>query len=152
MNFKNLMLFLALGLVMTFASCDKEDIVADNSAKLVGTWNIATIASTGCTDDDENGTQTFACEDLLGIEVCTEMTIVFAAAGTLTYAVSASADGVVVDSDSGTGTWEIIDATRMTLCQDGDCDDATYTLTDTRMTVTSTDAEDGCTDVITANK
>ena len=46
MNFKNLMLFIALGL-MTFSSCKKDDpapvtnnVIEENKAKLVGTWNV----------------------------------------------------------------------------------------------------------------
>ena len=65
---------------------------------------------------------------------------------------SVTENGTVVGTEEGTGTWEIIDATQMTLCLEGDCTNETYTLTDNSFTTTSIDPEFGCTSTITATK
>jgi len=157
MNFKNLMLFIVLGL-MTFSSCKKDDtvtpnnVIEENKAKLVGTWNVTESVDTGCTDSADNETLTFGCETVDGVEVCTTATLTFAADGTYSYLVSTTENGTVVGTEEGTGTWEIIDATQMTLCLEGDCTNETYTLTDNSFTTTSMDPEFGCTTTITATK
>jgi hypothetical protein len=159
MNFKNLMLFIALGL-MTFSSCKKDDtvtgntVIEENKAKLVGTWNVTESVDTGCTDSSDNETLTFGCETEDGVEVCTTATLTFAADGTYTFSGSTTEDGTIVGKiEEGEGTWEIIDATRMTLClEGGDCTNETYTLTDNNLTITSIDTEFGCTTTITATK
>ena len=64
MNFKNLMFFIALGL-MTFSSCKKDNsvnVIEENKTKLVGTWNVTESVDTGCTDSADNETLTFGCE------------------------------------------------------------------------------------------
>ncbi len=157
MNFKNLMLFILLGL-MTFSSCKKNDtvtpnnVIEENKAKLIGTWNAIEIVDMGCTDSADNETQTFGCETEDGVEVCTTATLTFAADGTYTYSGSATENGTVVGTEEGAGTWEIIDATQMILCLEGDCTNETYTLTDSSFTTTGTDTEFGCTTTITATK
>lgn len=157
MNFKNLMLFIVLGL-MTFSSCKKDDtvtpnnVIEENKAKLVGTWNATEIVDTGCTDPADNETQTFGCETEDGVEICTTVTLTFVADGTYTFLGSVTENGTVVGTEEGTGTWEIIDATQMTLCLEGDCTNETYTLTDNSFTTTSIDPEFGCTSTITATK
>ena len=157
MNFKNLMLFIVLGL-MTFSSCKKDDtvtpnnVIEENKAKLVGTWNATEIVDTGCTDPADNETQTFGCETEDGVEICTTVTLTFAIDGTYTYLGSATENGTVVGTEEGAGTWEIIDATKMILCLEGNCTNETYTLTDNSFTTTGTDPEFGCTTTITATK
>ena len=153
MNFKSLMLFIVLGL-MTFSSCKKDDtVIEENKAKLVGTWNATEIVDMDCNDPADNETQTFGCETEDGVEVCTTVTLIFAADGTYTYSGSTTEDGTIVgETEEGEGTWEIIDATQMTLCLEGDCTNETYTLTDNSFTTTGTDTEFGCTTTITATK
>ena len=157
MNFKNLMLFTVLGL-MTFSSCKKNDtvtpnnVIEENKAKLIGTWNVTKIVDTGCTDSDDNETQTFGCETEDGVETCTTATLTFAADGTYTFLGSVTENGIVLGTEEGTGTWEIIDATQMTLCLEGDCTNETYMLTDNSFTTTGTDTEFGCTSTMTATK
>lgn len=157
MNFKNLLLFIALGL-MTFSSCTKDDtapgnnVIEENKAKLVGIWNVTKSVDTGCTDSADNETLTFGCATEDGVEVCTTATLTFAADGTYSYSGSATEDGTVVGTEEGTGTWEIIDATQMTICLEGNCTNETYTLTDNSFTTTGTDTEFGCTTTVTATK
>ena len=158
MNLKEIMLFIVLGL-MTFSSCKQDDsvtgnnVIEENKAKLVGTWNATEIVDTGCTDPADNETQTFGCETVNGVETCSTGTFTFAADGTLTFSFSTTEDGTIVgETQEGGGTWEIIDATQMTLCLEGDCTNQTYTLTDNSFTTTGTDTEFGCTTTITATK
>ena len=157
MNFKNLMLFIVLGL-MTFSSCKKDDtvtpnnVIEENKAKLVGTWNTTEIVDTGCTDPADNETQTFGCETEDGVEICTTVTLTFAIDGTYTFSGSVTENGTVVGTEEGAGTWEIIDATQMILCLEGNCTNETYTLTDNSFTTTGTDPDFGCTTTITATK
>lgn len=156
MNFKNLMLFIALGL-MTFSSCKKDDpidpIIEENKAKLVGTWNVTEIVDMICNDPADNDSQTFGCDTVDGVEICNTGTLTFAADGTLTFSFSTTEDGTIVgETQEGGGTWEIIDATQMTLCLEGDCTNETYTLTDNSFTTTGTDTEFGCTTTVTATK
>jgi hypothetical protein len=159
MNFKNLMLFIVLGL-MTFSSCKKDDtatgnnLIEENKAKLVGTWNVTEIVDMDCNDSADNETQTFGCETQNGVEVCTTVTLTFAADGIYTFSGSTTEDGTIVgETEEGEGTWEIIDATQMTLClEGGDCSNETYVLTDNNLTTTSIDTEFGCTTTVTATK
>ena len=155
MNFKNLMLFIVLGL-MTFSSCKKDDtvnVVEENKAKLVGTWNVTESVDTGCTDSADNETLTFGCETEDGVETCTAVTVTFASDGTYTYSAITTENGTVLGTEEAAGTWVIIDATQMTLCLEGDdCTNETYTLTDNSFTTTSMDPEFGCTTTITATK
>ena len=160
MNFKNLILFIALGL-MTLSSCKKDDpapvtnnVIEENKAKLVGTWNVTEIVDMDCNDPANNETQTFGCETVDGVEICTTVTLTFAADGIFTFLGSTTENGIIVgDTEEGEGTWEIINATQMTLClEGGDCTNETYVLTDNNLTTTSIDTEFGCTTTITATK
>lgn len=158
MNCKNVVFFIALGL-MTFSSCQKDDpvtgnnVIEENKAKLVGTWNATEIVDENCTDPADNETQTFGCETVDGVETCTTVTLTFAADGVFTFSGSTTEDGTIVgETEDGEGTWEIIDATKMTLCLESDCTNETYTLTDNSFTTTSIDPEFGCTSTITASK
>jgi len=157
MNFKNLILFIVLGL-MTFSSCKKDNtvtgnnVIEENKAKLVGIWNATESVDMDCNDSADNETLTFGCETEDGIEVCTTAMLTFAADGTYTFSGSVTENGTVVGTEEGTGTWEIIDATQMTLCLEGDCTNETYILTDNSFTTTGTDTEFGCTTTITATK
>ena len=150
------MLFIALGL-MTFSSCKKDtvtgiNVIEENKAKLVGTWNVTQIVDMSCNDPADNETQTFGCETVNGVETCSVATLTFAADGTYTFSGSTTENGTVVGTEEGVGTWEIIDATRMTLCLENECTNETYTLTDNSFTTTGTDPEFGCTTTITATK
>ena len=153
MNFRNLMFFIGIGL-MTFSSCTKDDpIIEENKAKLIGTWNATTIVDADCNDPTDNDSQTFGCDTVDGEETCTTATFTFDADGTLTFSLSTTEDGIIVgETEEGAGTWEIIDATQMTLCLEGDCTNETYTLTDNSFTTTAIDPEFGCTTTITATK
>ena len=160
MNFKNLMLFIALGL-MTYSSCNKDDsapvtnnVIEENKAKLVGTWNVTEIVDMDCNDPADNETLTFGCETVDGVEICTTVTLTLAADGIYTFSGSTTENGTIVgETEEGEGTWEIINATQMTLCLEGsDCTNETYVLTDNNLTTTSTDTEFGCTTTITATK
>ena len=157
MNCKNVLFFIALGL-MTFSSCQKDDtvtginVIEENKAKLVGTWNATENVNTNCTDPADNETLTFGCETDNGVEICSTVTLTFVADGTYTFLGSVTENGTVVGTEEGTGTWEIIEATQMTLCLEGDCTNETYTLTDNSFTTTSIDPEFGCTSTITATK
>jgi hypothetical protein len=157
MNFKNLMLFTVLGL-MTLSSCKKDDtgtennVIEENKAKLVGTWNVSEIVDMDCNDSADNETQTFGCETEDGVEVCTTATLTFTADGAYTFSGSVTENGIVVGTEEGEGTWEIIDATQMTLCIEGDCTNETYTLTDNSFTTTGIDTEFGCTTTVNAVK
>ena len=149
------MLFIVLGL-MTFSSCKKDDtvnVVEENKAKLVGTWNVTEIVDMDCNDSADNDSQTFGCDTVDGVEICNTATLTFAADGTLTVSFSTTEDGIIVgETEEGGGTWEIIDATQMALCLEGDCTNETYTLTDNSFITTGTDTEFGCTTTITATK
>ena len=158
MNFKDLMLFIVLGL-MVFSSCTKDDsgtginVIEENKTKLVGTWNVTQIVDMSCNDPADNETQTFGCETVNGVEICSVITLTFAADGTYTFSGSTTENGTVVgDTEEGAGTWVIIDAAQMTLCLENDCTNETYTLTDNSFTTTGTDPEFGCTTTITATK
>ena len=154
MNFKNLMLFTALGLI-TFSSCKKDDtvnVIEENKTKLVGTWNATELVDMDCNNPADNETQTFGCETESGVETCTKVTLTFAADGTYAFLGSVTEEGTVVGTEEGTGTWKIIDTTQMTLCLEGDCTNETYLLTNNSFTTTSTDTEFGCTTTVTATK
>ena len=99
MNYKNLMLISALGLI-TFSSCKKDDkvineipddintvtnAVEENKAKMIGTWNITEIVNMGCNDPADNETQTFGCDTVGGLEVCITATFTFVNDGTCTF-------------------------------------------------------------------
>lgn len=161
------MLISALGLI-TFSSCKKDDkvineipddintvtnAVEENKAKMIGTWNITEIVNMGCNDPADNETQTFGCDTVGGLEVCITATFTFVNDGTCTFLGSTTEDGTILgEIEEGEGTWEIIDATQMTLCLEGNCTNETYMLTDNSFTTTSTDTEFGCTSTITATK
>jgi hypothetical protein len=157
MNFKNLMLLFTLGLAI-FSSCKKDDpvtvnnVVEENKTKLVGTWNVNEIVDKDCNDPADNETQKFGCDTVDGVEFCTLAALTFAADGIYTFSGSVTENGTVVGTEEGEGTWEIIDATQMTLCLEGNCTNETYMLTDNSFTTTSTDTEFGCTSTITATK
>ena len=167
MNYKNLMLISALGLI-TFSSCKKDDkvineipddintvtnAVEENKAKMIGTWNITEIVNMGCNDPADNETQTFGCDTVGGLEVCITATFTFVNDGTCTFLGRTTEDGTILgEIEEGEGTWEIIDSSQMTLCLEGDCTNETYELSDNSLTTTSTDPEFGCTSTMTATK
>jgi hypothetical protein len=167
MNYKNLMLISALGLI-TFSSCKKDDkvineipddintvtnAVEENKAKMIGTWNITEIVNMGCNDPADNETQTFGCDTVGGLEVCITATFTFVNDGTCTFLGSTTEDGTILgEIEEGEGTWEIIDSSQMTLCLEGDCTNETYELSCNSLTTTSTDPEFGCTSTMTATK
>lgn len=82
----------------------------------------------------------------------TTATLTFTADGAYTFSGSVTENGIVVGTEEGEGTWEITDATQMTLCIEGDCTNETYTLTDNSFTTTGIDTEFGCTTTVTAVK
>ena len=167
MNYKNLMLISALGLI-TFSSCKKDDkvineihddintvtnAVEENKAKMIGTWNITEIVNMGCNDPADNETQTFGFDTVGGLEVCITATFTFVNDGTCTFLGSTTEDGTILgEIEEGEGTWEIIDSSQMTLCLEGDCTNETYELSGNSLTTTSTDPEFGCTSTMTATK
>ncbi len=107
----------------------------------------------GCDNPVDNDTQIFGCETVNGVETCSILTLTFAADGTYAYSSSTTENGTVVGTEEAAGTWEIKNASKMTLCLEGDCNTkTTYTLTDNSFTTTGTDPEFGCTTTITATK
>ena len=78
----NLKTSIILGLTLTLlsiVSCSKSDsvdpinpsnIIAENTAKLIGSWEIENIITANCTDPNDNETLESGCETEEGSEVC----------------------------------------------------------------------------------
>lgn len=138
-NLSKLLLFA----LFTFAISSCGDSFEDD---LVSTWNLLSVSATGCDDPDDNldfDFGTSGCTTFMGTEICTNGTYTFTSSGTFRTGGSISADTDILVDLSGGGTYTV-DGNSVTICNDDEdeCNTATVTITDDRMTVKTT--EDGC--------
>ena len=123
---------------MTF-SCSEEELkdqlgVIDSADDVAGTWANTKTTKTGCTDTDENNTESCAQScNMLELEKD----------GTYVYTRKDGRD---------TGTFQILSDSQIKICSTGDnnCDTSTLLVVTvdgkTTMTVTGKDDDSGCTE------
>jgi hypothetical protein len=156
---------------LTFSSCKEEvDIITENSAKMVGNWKATTYSQSNCTDPTENIDLVFgadgACLDdpTTGATACIILDFVFSNGGglTATFDTEITFAGLPVSQtiEVINGTWTVLSETRMQVCLDNDndsssameCSTGTYTISDTTMTYSGNNSDNGCDVSMTATK
>jgi hypothetical protein len=112
-----------------FSSCSSDDDPEITAASLIGTWTLASFATTGCTDPIDNqdlSTCTTSCETI----VVTATTVSIDGDAPMTY----TTDGNTITTDGDTLTWSIsgttLTITDVDSAADGGC---TSTFTYTRV-------------------
>lgn len=162
MNFRFSMFLFAL-VAMTFFSCDNEDIVEANTTKMIGDWIPTSVTATGCTDSSDNGTLSFdnngeICVTEFLIEICVTAMYTYRADGTYSSSFVTTTAGLETSNDTDSGTWTILDATRMEICSNNPtdpnepCTVGTYTIVGNTLTFSGEDPSSGCNLSIVANK
>ncbi len=141
--------FTILLVLLLLISCKKdEDTTPTPSSNLTGTWKVNYVATSNCTNPEDNAIIDLAngdCIDELGIEVCFTINYVFNADGGFTYTFESNFLGQTM-TDSSTGTWST-DGNILTICETGssECDDAPFTISGNQLTISITDnPDDGC--------
>jgi len=148
-------LFFIMLTVLLF-SCGGDD---DDPA--VGTWQLSSIVTTGCSDPTENVSLQLdddGCITEQDITICLLQTLEFNDNGTLDFDFSIDIPGSeelgidaddlglefdgIVGSDDGAGTWTSISDNVIEICSDGECNQIDISINGDNMTLTNSDAED----------
>lgn len=138
-------LFLLLTLfVFTFNSCIKdkpEDLI-------IGDWNIASIKSTNCNSSADNVAYTFTngCTNITqsGLSITLCMKASFLKNGSYSIETKTTFFGQT-ETETETGTYTISGNILKTCPTNGTCNEETFTISESTMSFSSTDATDGCT-------
>ncbi len=136
--------FLVLTLfVFLFNSCTKdkpEDLI-------IGDWNIASLKSSNCNNSTDNASYTFTngcttiTESGLSLTLC--MKASFLKNGSYTIETKTTFFGQT-ETDTETGTYTISGNILKTCPTSGSCNEETFTITESTLSFSSTDATDGC--------
>ena len=160
MKNKTLIVLSCISTLLSIVSCKKDDpnnsvpstdIIAENTLKLIGLWDLSSVINENCIDSEDNDILTFECEIEDGIEVCLDGTITFSDNNTLYLEYTLTQDGAIIESESDNGTWEILSEDNILLVYGGDSSNTSYILTDNTLNmVSANDDEFGCTESINA--
>lgn len=144
---KNLtyLLFLAF-LSIAITSCGDDEPTLEE--QIIGTWNLLSLTTSGCDDPSDNLDLDFGtsgCATIMGEELCTNATYTFTSGGAFRTGGSISAGSQILLDLSGGGTFTV-EGNMVTICDevDDECDTATVTVVDDRMTVRTTSSDDNC--------
>ena len=160
----NLKTSIILGLTLTLlsiVSCSKSDsvdpinpsnIIAENTAKLIGSWEIENIITANCTDPIDNDTLESGCETEEGSEVCLLGIQTFFQDNTFSLEYIMTVDGDTMESETDFGNWEILNSDNISITTEEETVSKNYVLTDNTFSMISTDGEFGCDETINAIK
>lgn len=145
-------------LTVLLFSCGGDD---DDPA--VGTWQLSSIVTTGCSDPTENVSLQLdddGCITEQGVTICLLQTLDFNDNGTLDFGFSIDIPGseeLGIDADDlglefggitgdgdGAGTWRNISGTVIEICSDGECNQVDFSINGNAMTLSDIDDGDGC--------
>ena len=160
----NLKTSIILGLTLTLlsiVSCSKSDsvdpinpsnIIAENTAKLIGSWEIENIITANCTDPNDNETLESGCETEEGPEVCLLGIQTFFQDNTFSLELIMTVDGDTMETETDFGNWEILNSDNISITTEEETVSKNYVLTDNTFSMISTDGEFGCDETINAIK
>ena len=137
---KSYFIILLIALLYFPISCSDDDDGDLSTTPLEGTvWVVKTFASAGCTDPNDNGTESITCD----ASNCS--TVVFSG-GTLTFT-----DIEAGVTTTGTETYSVSGST-ITITDPSGTDTFTFTIVLNTLTLTGPGESPGCTDTITLEK
>lgn len=140
---KNLLvsLFSLVFLIFVLASCGDDDGESTTTPpNIVGIWNVTSEVFSGCDDQSDNTTETYACD----ANECYSITFTTTQRVRILYVLE---DETLIDLN---GTYSLSGNT-MNLCLDGSCEDITFSGDETTLTLSGND-EFGCDFVLTLMK
>lgn len=168
MNLKFSTLILALLTITLFSCKDDEDVVAQNTEKMIGGWDLTSYIQSGCTDSDNDVNFTFGADgacfsEIIGTTTCVVTDFTFNADETLvgvfvaTTTIDLTGTEVNVTTETVNGTWRLTSATEMEVCLENDameleCSTGTYVITDTTFNYSGSNSDNGCDVSLSATK
>jgi hypothetical protein len=131
----------------------------NDSDSLIGTWQLTSITASGCDLAEDNTSLVLddnGCVSQDGIQICILQLISFNENGTLTTDISFEIPGFedlgftvedldidISDFGDDNSTWTMISDTVVEICDDVDgCNQASYTLSGDRLTLSGFDEDD----------